>query len=357
MTQPGLYKTIRIKEIREEVKGFKIFSFEEGHQIHYKAGQYLTLVHIPPAKFSNFARGEEIRRSYSITSVPILNEPLSIGVKRIPNGFFSRLLVDHANPGDELITTGAGGLFILPEDVNIYRQIFFFAAGSGITPVYALLKASLYLHPHLHLVLVYSNRSPATTIFLEELKQLKNEFGHRFHIEWLFSSLADLAKARLYRELLMELVNRLSFGNFSNTLFYICGPVSYMRMCTFVLQEMQVAAGNIKKENFLIAQPRPHQSLPPDPNPHRAIIKFGSNIYQVPVHYPDSILHAAKKQGIVLPYSCETGRCGNCLARCIKGQVWLSHNEVLTEEDLAKGLTLTCVGHPVGGDVELEIGG
>ena len=55
-----------------------------------------------------------------------------------------------------------------------------------------------------------------------------------------------------------------------------------------------------------------------------------------------------------MPYSCEAGRCGNCVARCTKGLVWHSYNEVLTEKELKNGLVLTCVGYPVGGDVDLE---
>ena len=73
------------------------------------------------------------------------------------------------------------------------------------------------------------------------------------------------------------------------------------------------------------------------------------------INYPDSILQAAKKTGISLPYSCEAGRCGSCVAKCTKGNVWHSYNEVLTEKELQQGLVLTCVGHPVEGDVELRI--
>ena len=351
----GLYKILRIKKVNEPVKGFKLFILEGREPVPYKAGQYLTLVNRTLTNPDQPAEAQEIRRSYSITSVPELNEPLSIGIKRIPNGFFSRLLVDHAEPGDELITTGAGGLFILPDDVSSYKQIFFFAAGSGITPVYALLKAALHLHPHLQVILIYSNRTPGTTIFLEELKELQKQFPRRFKIEWLFSNTADLSKARLYRESLMQIVINNLLADHADTLYYICGPLSYMRMCTFVLQEMQVSPAQIKRENFLIAQAPPPLPLPPDTRTHRATIHFGSDTFKIPVHYPDSILKAAKKQGIQLPYSCETGRCANCLAHCMKGQVWLSHNEVLTEKEVSNGLTLTCVGHPVGGDVELEI--
>lgn len=286
------------------------------------------------------------------------------------NGYFSRLLVDHAVPGDELITTGAGGFFVLPENIEFYKQIFFFTAGSGIAPIYSLLKTTLHLHPHFSIILIYSNKSPGTTVFLKQLQHLQRSNNrtiqqsnnatiqlskNSFHLELLFSSAPDLVKARLHRELLIELVNRFSKGDYSRTLFYICGPLPYMRMCTFVLQELQVPAENIKKENFIIDQLSPPQQLPPDKDIHEATIRFQGNEFHIPVHYPDSILQAAKKKGIALPYSCETGRCGNCVARCIEGTIWHSYNEVLTHKELSQGLVLTCVGHPVSGDVELEI--
>jgi ferredoxin-NADP reductase len=343
----SLYKTIRIKEIKEEVKNFKTFVFEDGHNIQYKAGQYITLV--------QSLEKEEIRRSYSIISSPVLNEPLAIGVKRKENGFFSRLLIDHAKPGDELITTGAGGFFVFPENIESYKQIFLFAAGSGITPIFSLLKTALHLYPHLSIILVDSNTSPASTIFLEDLLKLKNKHPDQFELKFLFSIAPELIKARLHRELLIELLNLYAIAEHSKILFYICGPLSYMRMCTYLLQELHVPAENIKKENFIIDQPRPPQVLPFDKETHNAVIHFNGKDYSLPVYHPDSILQAAKKHGITLPYSCETGRCGNCVAQLIRGRVWLSYNEVLSDKDLAKGLTLTCVGHPVGGDVELKI--
>src|SRR5436305_14230491 len=117
MEESNLYKIVRITSIIENIKGFKTFSFESDKPIQYKAGQYLTFV--------RYEHNEEIRRSYSITSSPTLNEPLSIGVKRIENGLFSRLLVDTAKVGDELKTIGAGGVFILHGDIQKYKQVFF----------------------------------------------------------------------------------------------------------------------------------------------------------------------------------------------------------------------------------------
>jgi ring-1,2-phenylacetyl-CoA epoxidase subunit PaaE len=76
--------------------------------------------------------------------------------------------------------------------------------------------------------------------------------------------------------------------------------------------------------------------------------------YQFRSGYPQTILQAAKKAGIELPYSCETGRCGTCAAVCTSGNVWMKYNEVLTEQDVKKGMVLTCTGYPVYGNAELD---
>jgi ferredoxin-NADP reductase len=347
MQQEGLYQELRIRELREEVKDFKTITFEDSPAISYKAGQYLTLVHDNGK--------EELRRSYSMTSSPVLAEPLSIGVKRVENGVFSRELIDHAQPGDILLTTGSGGFFVLPDDIENINQLFFFAAGSGITPVYSLIKTALHVHSSLRIVLVYSNASPAKAVFLKGLQALQTQFSSRFVLDSLFSNAADLSRARLHRDLIFSFLKQYVEPGKEKTLFYICGPESYMRLCTYTLQEAGIKPANIKKENFYFSDVAKRDSFPPDKHDHTAVIHLQNKAYTVAVRYPESILRAAKKSGLSLPYSCEAGRCGNCVAKCIAGTVWHSYNEVLTEKELAQGLVLTCVGHPVGGDVELVI--
>lgn len=342
----ALYRKLTIASIREEVPGFKTIQFAEGHHIAFKAGQYLTLIH---------PRNETVRRSYSITGAPLLHEPLSIGVKRIANGSFSRWLVDEAAPGDVLQTIGAGGLFVLPEDIAAFRQMFFFAAGSGITPVYSIIKTALHRFPHLSMVLVYSNASPAKTIFLQELQELEKKFPAQLQVVFLFSNAVQLVKARLHRDLLLQLLSSLSIGKPKENLYYICGPEAYMRLCSYTLQEDGIPKDNIKKENFVTENFKPRFVTPPDRETHKVEIRLGARQQAIMVPYPLSILDAALHQGLVLPYSCKAGRCGNCVARCTQGQVWHSYNEVLTDKDLEKGLILTCVAHPVGGHVGLAV--
>lgn len=341
---PG-YQTLTISDISKEVAGVKIFTFKE--KISYKAGQYLTLLHHGPHG--------EIRRSYSITSSPALNEPLAIGVKRIENGFYSRRLVDHAQIGDTLLTSGAGGLFTFPEDIQNYKQVFLLAAGSGITPIYSLLKTALHTYPHLSVVLFYSNKSPEQTIFLKPLQQLAAKFPNRLHIELVYSNSPDLGRARLHKDYLYKLIDQLAIAPQNQLLFYLCGPLNYMRLSSFALRQYGFSPNQIRKEVFNVDKTPLPKLVPPDTRAHKVTLHINGKANQVECKYPKNILTSASEAGLVLPYSCETGKCGSCIARVIKGEVWMAYNEVLTENDLQKGLTLTCVGYPVGGDAELEI--
>jgi len=341
-----LYK-LTISAIHEEIPGFKTLSFFPHPQLPYKAGQYLTFLVPTPSG--------PLRRSYSILSSPAIDDAITIGVKRIENGYYSRQLVDHAQPGDELITIGAGGFFLLPQEPEMFPQLVFFAAGSGITPVYALLRTLLHMHPLSKAVLIYSNPSPETTILYRELSELQNTFASRLNIHFLFSNNPDLKAARLNRELLPLLLQRYSKTNTPKNLYYICGPVAYMRLCLYTLQELGVPTAHIRREHFVIDRIAPARPAPPEKEPRKVHLLLGGEAFSFMVNPPETILQAAKKAGISLPYSCEVGRCGSCVADCIQGKVWLSYNEVLTEEELKKGLTLTCTGHPVGGDISLIV--
>ena len=340
------YQPLIIERIIPETRNFKSIIFREDHRIRFEAGQFLTFVDHSGVK--------EIRRSYSVTSSPVLDEPLSIAVKRIDNGYFSRKLVDRARVGDILYTTGAAGFFRLPDNIQSYNTIFFFAAGSGIAPVLSLIKTVLHAYPEMVVFLIYSNQSIETTAFYPELKNLELKYPRQLKIDFLYSSTSDLRKARLNRELLMEFLTIDRFDR-KKTLFYTCGPETYMRMIVFLLVEEGFSRDDIKKEDFNPGNKKLAVRMPADKNTHHVQLDFKGTLFHFPVSYPDSILQAAHKIKLNLPYSCETGKCGTCAAICMSGQMWLAANEVLTDQDLSRGLTLTCTGHPQNGDVMLKI--
>jgi ferredoxin-NADP reductase len=342
-----LYKTLVIKETNEEIKGFKTITFEATPEIPYQAGQYITLVDI--------VNDEEVRRSYSITSSPALQEPLTIGVKRIENGQLSRKLVDLAQPGDTWLTTGAGGFFTLPANAAEIKQLLFFAAGSGITPMYALIKTVLHQHPHIQMVLVYSSPSPERTLFRDALEQLQQQYPAQLKIEFLYSNLPDLQRAHLHRDLFLQLLQQYVTAGTTEVLYYICGPEAYMRMCTYILQEQGIPPEQIRKENFIIDKAPPPKAEPPDKSPHAVTIIAGENAILFTAAYPQTILAAAEAAGHSLPYSCRVGRCGNCAARCVKGKVYIGYNEVLSDREVGNGFILTCTSYPIEGDVTIQL--
>ncbi len=337
---------LRIREIIRETEEARSFVLEPmGVAPEYKAGQFLTFL------FTSWT-GHPTRRSYSISSSPNLNEPLTITVKRVVNGEFSRKLVNKAQVGDVLETIGASGFFILPTQPDDYEEYVFFAAGSGITPVYSVIRTLLYLRPHKRVLLIYSNISADTTIFYERLRALEESYGPYFRIRFLFSQRSLVSEARLSPELLEYLLSDYQVS--AKAVFYLCGPPAYMRMIYFKLMTLGVAAGRVRREIFHTGKIIEIRK-PPDLRAQTVTIVAGVQEMRIRVQYPVTILQASRLAGISIPYSCEAGQCGTCVATCMAGEIWMAQNEVLVEEDLRMGRVLTCTGFPVGGPAVLKL--
>lgn len=342
------YRRVVITGIRQETEEVKTFTLQpsDSSAFDYQAGQFISFV---------FKTGNrEERRSYSFSSAHGIDAAAAITLKRVPNGLFSRYLTDQVQPGTVLTAIEPAGFFTLPENVQTYKQVFFFAAGIGITPVFSLLKKLLHTQPHTSAVLFYSNRSVTDTVFYRELEALQQQYAGRLHIVYLFSTARDLKRARLGKGLVPELLDEYVQPPGAQQLYYICGPYEYMRMVLLALEERNIPAHQVKKENFVTTTPRPRLT-PPDTDAHTVHIQMGKDAYSFTAQYPQTILQAAKKSGITLPYSCAAGQCGTCVATCTRGKVWMSYNEVLTDAEIAKGRILTCTGFAIDGDVDIRI--
>jgi ring-1,2-phenylacetyl-CoA epoxidase subunit PaaE len=342
--ESSIYRTYTVTTVIDETEDARSFELKptDKDAANYEAGQFITIV---------FARGDrEERRSYSFSSAPSLDEPMRITVKRIPNGEYSRWLFKHLKPGDIITSSGISGFFKLPADTGQYNKFVFLAAGSGITPVFSLLKTVLHT-TDLPVVLIYSNTAKEDTIFYKEIQALQTRSGKRLTVTFLFSQ-ADHGRRRLSQFLLHSLLKEHDIP-LRETLFYLCGPVSYMLVASISLITAGVPGQHIRKENF---NTRPHtfKPLPPDTDAHMVKVFVADRSHTFVARYPDTILSAAKKRQIRLPYSCEAGNCGSCTATCVSGEVWMAYNEVLTDDEIRNGKVLTCQAYPVGGDVILQ---
>ena len=320
------------------------FRRRDGLALEYRAGQFLTLLFLFGAR--------EVRRSYSFSSAPGVDEFPAITVKRVPNGEVSRQLIDHVRVGDVLRSLLPAGKFLLTGGFE--GPLVFLAAGSGMVPVFSLIKAVVYSREMGEVVagrwrvrLITQNRDEAGVPFAAELGRMVRESGGLLEWTSLLSGVAPVA--RLNNGLLKEMLKDIRGDEY----FYLCGPVGFMRMAVFTLRLMGVGDEQIRRENFTVEYVAPPPVLA-DKGPKRVVVHAGDREFAFETVWPSTILQSALDRGIALPYSCKGGVCSTCVARCVSGRVRMSKNEVLTEKDLQEGLVLTCVGYAET-DVELDL--
>jgi ring-1,2-phenylacetyl-CoA epoxidase subunit PaaE len=321
------------------------FSPADHPQIVYQAGQFITFI------FDH--DGVDTRRSYSFSSTPQVDDFLSVTIKRIANGEVSRFFADKLLIGQTLKALGPAGLFTINADPALSRQLFLIAAGTGIVPIFSILKKVLHNEPATNLVLITQNHHETDIIFREQLHNLSGQFPEKFKWISLLSKPLD-KKIGIHKlnNLILEELIKSNADQHREQLFFICGPTSFMRMAQFTIKLMGYQDHQIRKENFTV------DFIPPPPliadmTPKQITLHYRQKTHHLRSAYPENILQAALNNHIALPYSCRGGRCSSCVAKCIKGKVRMSINEVLTEKDMQNGLVLTCVGYPET-DIELE---
>ena len=337
---------LKIAGIHVETNVCKTFIFYTASKVSYEAGQFLT--------FLFERKGKQVRRSYSFSSSPYTDELLAVTIKVTSNGDISRWWLNEAKVGDVIYALPSAGVFTLEWQAKP-RDIFLAAAGSGITPLYSILKSALVKEPQSHIILLYSNSTRKTTIFLNQLTALQEEFPAALSIIWLFSDNKDLLNARLSTYNLQRILSASLSFNKSDAVMYTCGPFEYMQTVQITWMTMVFSKKNFRREFFDINELPPLPKRYFDRKDRTVSIVYRGNAYSLLVPYNVTILDAALKKGIDLPFSCKAGRCSTCRCIVLSGSVWMHYNEVLTDEDEKKGYALTCTGHPAAENVAIQI--
>ncbi|UFH55108.1 2Fe-2S iron-sulfur cluster-binding protein [Spirosoma sp. KNUC1025] len=339
---------LRIVRIQPETPDARSYFLESVNDqpVTYRAGQFLTLI--------LHHNDHEIRRSYSLSSAP--GEPLRLTIKRVQNGEISRYLHDTLREGDILTSLHPTGRFTL--DDSQAGDVLLVGAGSGITPLFALLKQVLYSDSTRKVTLLYSNSTERSIIFYQELDELHHQFPDRFRLLHLLSNPSENwqgFRGRLNNVMLERLLPDLVGTSNPETIrFYICGPGDYMRMVQFTLVFSGFQLNQIRRENFVV---EPIFVSPPPiiAQDRTVLLRFRGRDIEIQVPAYKSILQAALDEGLSLPFSCRGGRCSTCAARCLSGRIHMTINDVLTDQDLAEGWVLTCTGYPESDGVVIEV--
>ncbi|MCF0053267.1 ferredoxin--NADP reductase [Dyadobacter sp. LJ53] len=341
--------SLQVKQIITEATDAKTFIFERTNKqpFTYKAGQFLTFL-IP-------MHGHETRRSYSMSSAPDVDENPAITVKRVPNGEISRFWIDNVKVGDRFNVLPPSGRFVLEDSVGTARDIVLIAAGSGITPLFSILKQTLIQEKHSNITLLYASRNAKHALFHHQIEQWQESFPERLKVIHIHSQpLEDWngLRGRINNTRLEQMVSKSLRFQPLKARFFICGPYELMRSVEITLYFMGFSALQIRKENFVIPSP------PPPPRisyPHVVKLNFRGQEHDLFVPAHTTILDAALAAGIHLPYSCKGGRCATCAGICRSGELHMTVNEVLTDRDLQEGWILTCSAYADSEGVSIEI--
>jgi ring-1,2-phenylacetyl-CoA epoxidase subunit PaaE len=301
--------------------------------------------------------GKEVRRTYSILNGSSAGE-LRLGIRVQPRGGLSNFLAHEARVGDTIEALGPTGRFIYSEATHTDRYCLALAAGSGITPILSIITAMLERNPDSRVVLIYGNRTVAHTMCAEELLALKNRFLDRLAVHFVMSREPqdmDVFNGRLDGAKLAELSGRL-FDPGAVDEVYVCGPGDMVSSCRDALGALGVHAP-IHFERFTTVGGAVTRTEAVATAGHTAtvtVIQDGRRRKFNMTAEDESVLAAAERAGLDLPYSCRAGVCSTCRVKLTKGRVALQHNVALEDWELAAGFILACQAQPLEAELELS---
>ena len=320
----------------------------------YKAGQHLPV--------RAFLADEDVRRTYSVCASESA-QALDIAIRVQPGGRFSQYAARTLQPGDLLDVMPPSGGFQLVSAEQQRPRYAAFAAGSGITPILSILRTTLERDCDSHFTLFYGNRERTSTMFLETLLGLKNQYRTRLTLHFLLSREqpdTPLNAGRLDEIKTRQLLHAY-FGDSAPAQCYVCGPGTLIAAVTTALEEHGVDANAIHYERFnTTAAPvsrRPPETVRPPPAGDAVsvdvLIDGHTRSFEMQ-RDGTSVLDAANANGLDLPYACKGGVCSTCRARVMQGQVAMKVNFALQPWETQAGYVLTCQSVPLSEKLVLD---
>ncbi len=289
-------------------------------------------------------------RCYSMSSSPALGEPMAVTVKRVPGGIVSNWINDHVRAGDMVELSPPTGFFQLTDTC---ADVVAFAAGSGITPVFSLLKTALATTERT-VRLHYANRDRDSVIFDAALAELQRRHRERLVVVHSYDAEHGLLTPETVSAF-ASATGRGTGGTGGAGEFYVCGPSPHMEIVERGLSALGVASPRIHIERFTQAEvPEPAAAVVPEAlRTTRVTIELDRRTDTTDHRPGTTILQTARQMGMAPPFSCESGNCATCMAKLLEGSVSMFVNNALTPEEVDDGWILTCQSLPTSSAVHV----
>jgi len=339
-----------VKAIQEtwDVRTF-CFMAEQPVMFFFKPGQFVTL--------ELEIEGEQVFRSYTISSSPSVPYSFSITVKRAPGGLVSNWLHDNMVEGTELAVHGPVGQFNITDYPS--DKVLMLSGGVGITPVMSMVRWLFDTNSAVDVEFIHSARSPKDIIYHRELEHIFSRIPEfKMHIVCEHSD--DVGEAWYgFRGYLNRAMLDLMTPDFMEREIFCCGPTPYMNAVKHLLQQAGYDMNRYHEESFGATPVEDEEqaiqgaeqaaedaeALLPSDMHEVTFAKTGKSVQIAP---GETVHAAAAKVGLHIPKACGMGICGTCKVMRLDGEVEMAHNGGITDEDVAEGYILTCCSVPQG---------
>src|SRR5271156_4915503 len=217
MVERHVFQRATVTRIIKETADTHTFVFDPHEKpFSYRAGQFCT--------FHVTVDGEELYRSYSMSSAPEADSEVMTTVKRVAGGKVSNWMIDNVVEGDELTMTRAAGTFVLsPTSVPLLA----FAGGSGVTPILSLAKSALATTDRAVRILC-ADRDRASVIFEAAIDELAERYPGRLSVDRHI----DAEQGVLDPDAVTKFV-----GGDTDAECYVCGPEGFMAVVRSALPD------------------------------------------------------------------------------------------------------------------------
>ncbi len=350
------YFNLKIKDVVKVATDAVNVVFENpGKNFQYKPGQFVTII--------DTVDGQKVRRAYSLCTTPYLDENPAVTVKRVPGGLLSNHINDNYKAGDVVEVMEPMGKFTTEYDNNKVRKAVFFGGGSGITPLFSIMRTVLDQENFSKVALVYGNRDENYIVFRKELDALEAEYGGRARVIHI---LQEDANGLTHHhglpttDMITDILEEIGFG--ATAEYYICGPQLMMDIVKDGLIRADVDTSKIMMESFkpgvtspedLIQQPAKKSASGVT---SEVTILLDGEEHVINISADKAILDAGLDANLDMPYSCQSGLCTACRGKCLEGEISLDGAEGLTEDEIKDGYVLLCVGKALTEKVKVEVG-
>ncbi|WPP51866.1 flavin reductase family protein [Catalinimonas niigatensis] len=330
---------VKIHSVVYETEDAITIRFEECPAFEgYTSGQFINI-------FKEH-RGKMISRSYSFSSSPEVDELPAVTIKKVAGGLLSGNLIDTVRKGDELSVSQAAGRFGLQSNGLDSKHLIMIAGGSGITPLYSIIKTALIKSKEVRISLIYANKNISSVIFQNQLNKLLNQYGERFTIINFLEENTSPAQPNVYtgyisKDIIKQIINS------DEALIpevYVCGPEAIMKSVFTYLKELNVSNDRILSESYSSSVLKDNTTAVSSPKQAEVTFLKDNQSYKLRLSQDEYILQAALQEGLPLPYSCQEAMCGSCKVKVLSGKVAMSENYALTDSQLKEGYVLLCSG-------------